>query len=194
MRFGMKNTEDSNFKSHEVFNKQRQPLWKKGGSVQEKLLVQAQKGNLMAMFHLACILDDEKEGDVSKAAEWYTKAAEGGLPFAQCNLGDCYENGRGVPQDYERAIYWYTKSYQQEDGDAAFSLGHLCERGLGCPQDAKKAAAYYREAYEWGDDGESAYRLGLLYRSGKGVPQDEEEAKRWFDRADELGFVPGERL
>lgn len=39
-----------------------------------------------------------------KAVEWYTKAAEQGLPMAQCNLGICYKNGDGVEKNLEEAI------------------------------------------------------------------------------------------
>jgi len=33
--------------------------------------------------------------------------AEQGDVHAQYHLGDMYENGRGVPQDYSEAVQWY---------------------------------------------------------------------------------------
>lgn len=35
------------------------------------------------------------------------QSAEQGNAMAQCNLGYCYDEGNGVPQDYSKAVYWY---------------------------------------------------------------------------------------
>jgi len=51
-------------------------------------------------------------------------AAEGYMP-AQFNLGFCYENGAGVPQDDSKAIEWYGKAAEQGDGEAVKKLKHL---------------------------------------------------------------------
>jgi len=41
------------------------------------------------------------------------KAAEYGNATAQKNLGLCYYDGEGVPQDYEKAVYWFAKAENQ---------------------------------------------------------------------------------
>ncbi len=38
---------------------------------------------------------------------WYRKAADKGLFVAQFLLGEMYENGQGVPQDYVQAHMWF---------------------------------------------------------------------------------------
>lgn len=38
------------------------------------------------------------------AASWWQKAAERGNPDAQCNLGDCYFEGEGVPKDFQKGF------------------------------------------------------------------------------------------
>src|SRR5216683_398375 len=41
---------------------------------------------------------------------WWTKAAKQGEPDAQVTLGQMYEDGEGIPQDYLLAAYWYRKA------------------------------------------------------------------------------------
>jgi hypothetical protein len=36
------------------------------------------------------------------------------------NLGDCYNNGRGVTKDFNQAREWYTKAAAQGHADASW--------------------------------------------------------------------------
>src|SRR5258708_36593413 len=47
--------------------------------------------------------------DIEEAIKWYRKAAEGGDPDAQVELGQKYEDGEGVEQDYKLAAECYRK-------------------------------------------------------------------------------------
>ena len=58
---------------------------------------------------MTCVQDD------AKAANWYLKAAEQGLPEAQWNLGWMYESGKGVPFDEKEAMKWFHKAAIQGD-------------------------------------------------------------------------------
>ena len=51
--------------------------------------------------------------DYAEAVKWYRKSAEQGYMYGQYNLGDCYENGKGVTQDYAEAAKWYKKAADQ---------------------------------------------------------------------------------
>ena len=53
-----------------------------------------------------------------KAAKWFRKAAEQGHAKAQCSLGWCYDNEKGVSQNYEEAAKWFRKSAEQGNQDA----------------------------------------------------------------------------
>ena len=44
--------------------------------------------------------------DDAEAVRWYRRAAAGGHPSAQHNLGLMYANGEGVPRDDARAYVW----------------------------------------------------------------------------------------
>lgn len=71
--------------------------------------------------------------DEDKAVEWYRKAADQGLAFAQFNLGKMYETGRGVPQDYVQAYKWYSLAGDAKPRDrlaAKMSLLEIAEAKL----------------------------------------------------------------
>ncbi|HTK85964.1 MAG TPA: tetratricopeptide repeat protein [Patescibacteria group bacterium] len=61
---------------------------------------------------------------------------------AQEALGNRYETGNGVGQDYVEAAEWYRKAADQGITKAQKELGSLYARGLGVPRD-------YEEAYFW---------------------------------------------
>ena len=53
------------------------------------------------------------EKDYKEAVKWFTKSAEQGNQFGQCNLGNCYYECTGVEKDLGEAVKWYTKSAEQ---------------------------------------------------------------------------------
>jgi TPR repeat protein len=59
--------------------------------------------------------------------------AERGDVDAAYNLGVCYEEGRGVPVDYEAAFGWYAEAAAGGDADALFALGVCYNDGVGFP-------------------------------------------------------------
>jgi TPR repeat protein len=56
------------------------------------------------------------------AVKWFRKAAEQGHAWAQCNLANCYYNGKGVEQSYEEAMKWFRKAAEQGHADAQLFL------------------------------------------------------------------------
>lgn len=61
----------------------------------------------------------------NEAVILYRKSAEQGNASGQYNLGDMYENGKGVTQDYNEAIRWYRKSADQGNENAIKALNRL---------------------------------------------------------------------
>jgi TPR repeat protein len=45
--------------------------------------------------------------------------------MAQFNLGNMYNYGKGVIQDYNQAVYWYRKAAEQGNVDAIAALKQL---------------------------------------------------------------------
>ena len=86
----------------------------------------------------------------TKALERCRKDAEQGNAVAQCCVGEMYEKGRGVSQDYAKAVEWYRKSAEQGNATARYKMGVMCEQGRGISQDYVTAVEWYRKSAEQG--------------------------------------------
>lgn len=109
-------------------------------------LTKAAKGDAQAQFQLGGIYEfggEEVVADPAKAAKWYRKAAEHGLPRAQYNLARLYADGQGVPQDYRQAFHWLRKAAAQNYVLAWNRLGVMCERGKGVAHDDVEACKWF---------------------------------------------------
>jgi len=76
------------------------------------------------------------------SVRWFRAAAEQGHPSSQHFLGKAYEEGKGVPRNYEEAALWYQRAAAQGDGMAMHGLATLYARGLGVEKDLVKAYAW----------------------------------------------------
>jgi TPR repeat protein len=112
------------------------------------LLKAAEAGYAPAQYVLAGRQD--KDQHYVEAGRWYSKAALQGLPEAQVMLGQLYENGDGVPQDYAKAATLY------------------------------RTACEHRPDYEGSAGRMGCNGLGLLYSRGDGVKQSKVEAYKFF--------------
>ena len=111
--------------------------------------------------------------------------AEAGESAAQTELGERYEDGRGVVQDYAVCVTWFRRADEQgghAPGQAA--LGFMYSRGRGVGQHDAEAVRWSRRAAEQGN-ARGQYNLGVMYANGLGVPQNDSEAVLWFRRAAE---------
>ena len=78
----------------------------------------------------------------SEDIQMLIKRAKGGNPDDQCSLGNLYNQGKGVPQDYAEAAKWYSKAAEQGHSSAQSMLGYHYALGHGVPRD-------YLLAYFW---------------------------------------------
>ena len=123
---------------------------------------------------------------------------------AQAALGNMYEHGQGVPQDYKTAVNWYTLAAENPSydvnwlvghgghADAQFKLGRMYEEGKGVPQDDKAAVKWYALAAKIPKPGHAGavailgtryFKLANRYSKGQGVQQDDKAAFKWYDLA-----------
>ncbi len=65
------------------------------------------------------------EQNYSKAAKWYQKASERDYSDGHYKLGVCYQNGNGVPKDFDKAIDLFEKAYMQCHPEAEKVLAEL---------------------------------------------------------------------
>jgi hypothetical protein len=69
--------------------------------------------------------DAHERGDYRAAVNEFRPIAEKGNVWAQIYLGEMYEDGKGVPQDYQQAKTWYQKAAEQGDPSARRRLAWL---------------------------------------------------------------------
>lgn len=81
-------------------------------------------------------------GNLAEAVYALNKAANQGHAGAQNQLGLCFFNGQGVPQDAKRAVHWFYESAERGNSDGQYNLGLRFYRGEGVPPDLVLA-------YQW---------------------------------------------
>jgi TPR repeat protein len=136
-----------------------------------------------------------------EGARWLGLSAQQGEATAQCWLGACCAEGRGVPVDKTMAVRWYEAAAAQGHARAQCNLGACYSEGIGVTRDIMQAVKWW-EAASAGPQGEPAaqYRLGMLYATGIEVDAgnsapattihvDDDVAFRYFCAAAGQGFV-----
>ena len=121
-------------------------------------------------------------GDNAEALRLWVPLAEKGDASVQTILGEMYEMGVRVPQDYSQAVFWYRQAAEQGNTLAQINLGTIYYEGKGLPQDYSQAVFWYRKAAEQGLT-RAQVSLGFMYGIGQGVPQDFVLAHMWSNLA-----------
>jgi uncharacterized protein len=101
-------------------------------------------------------------------------AARKGDAAAQLKLGDMYDLGEGVAQDFKEAVKWYRAAAEQGNAQAQFALAEMYKNGDGVAKDIPTALKWYRSAADKGNPG------AQLLLGGTGVSTDNAEAARWY--------------
>ncbi len=113
--------------------------------------------------------------------------AQNGDVVAQRQLGQNYDFGHGVAQDYGQAAKWYQLAADQGDAIAQNNLASLYQYGLGVPTNYLQAFELYQKAAAQGN-AMAQNSLGYLLEFGVGVPTDKAAADMWYRRAADQGY------
>jgi TPR repeat protein len=97
--------------------------------------------------------------DSQKAIDWYTRAAERGLPTAEYNLAFIYQTGNGVVPNPREAERWYERAASQGHAEAANNLAMMHTDGSLGKRDLPLARAWLKRARALAS-AESAAQLG----------------------------------
>ena len=128
-----------------------------------------------------------KSKNDKKAFYWHKKAAEAG--YSKTSLlviiGECYEDGRGVPRNVKEAVTWYKKAAGNGDEYSCYRLGEIY-RSTEELKDDDKAFEWYKKAGE-AEFSKAYFRLGECYATGTGTVKDVEKANYWFEKAASAG-------
>jgi TPR repeat protein len=91
--------------------------------------------------------------DPRRAEEMYERAANGGLPTAQADLGEMLMYGEAGKPDPAAAAAWLSLAASAHHPVAEFELGELYELGSGVAQNFGHARKLYKDAAERGVPG-----------------------------------------
>jgi TPR repeat protein len=78
------------------------------------------------------------------------EAAEEGSLHALSYLGQLYEDGRGVTQNYGKAVKLYRRAADKGDPEGQCNLGRMYLMGHGVAQDSAEALKWYRKVADQG--------------------------------------------
>jgi TPR repeat protein len=112
--------------------------------------------------------------------------ANAGDADAQYQLGNAYNYGQKVRQDFTQALLWYRKGAEQGNADAEFQLGGLYHFGHGVPQDEAQGFAWTMKAAEQGNV-DAQFFVSSCYKIGWGVAPNDTQSVAWLRKASEQG-------
>lgn len=143
--------------------------------------------------------------NVTKAFEYYTKAAKGSDPQALFRLGNAFETGiikdpKGKRDDKDNiliqpnpksALDLYRLAAQNNLAEAFYNVGVYYETGTVVDKDPVKAFTFLMKAATAGIV-QAMNRLAGLYANGTGTTQDLVAAAGWYQKAAEMNFAPAQ--
>ena len=131
-----------------------------------------------------------RAGDYGTALALWEPLARAGEARAQANIGACFAEGLGVPEDPPLALKWLTLSAEAGHPPGQRNLAALYLRGgRGVETDFPKAADLYRRAAEAGD-GLAQDMLSWMLLEGEVMPADPVQARLWAEQAAAQGVAP----
>ena len=159
---------------------------------------QAESGKLKAQLRYAKYLFDRDEK--SMAVLWLTEANNQGSLEAEYLLGQLYENGDGVAQDFDQSRYFFGKAAEQGYPPAQYKLGKLlinaefddpredARSEEDVQQKMTKGVALLRNSADSGY-APSQYEMGLLALNGNIIAKSPELALAYFKSAADQGVA-----
>ena len=154
----------------------------------------AAQNNLVAQDLMGWLARQAK--DYAAAKQWLEQAVAQDYAPAMVSMGQLYEAGEGVPQDFAEAKRWYEKGAKQKKGNASsmVMLGLLYSKGNGVEKDEKQAMEWLEKACSLNEKGSefACTKIGRNYLDGKsGLPQDDQKAFAYAMKAAKGGNAGG---
>ena len=142
-----------------------------------------------AQYDLAVIyMLDKSPEKIKQAFELLTQAAAKNHIKAMVKLGECYYNGLGVEDDYEKAIELWEKAIKENNSDAMYLLGVYRSTGRGffnSGKDWDKALDLWEKASALGHK-DASYKLANYYKEEK---EDFNKSLKYFAKAAKQGHL-----
>ncbi len=135
-----------------------------------------ERGNGEALYRVASL--SEKTADYPEALKLYRRGVQHDDYRAMIDLGDMFEQGRGVKKDAAQAVQLYEQAADRSRW-AQFKLGILYSQGQGVPKNEAKALQWWQKSAD-GGNGKAQNNLGVIYDRGLGVARDYKKARDWY--------------
>jgi TPR repeat protein len=88
------------------------------------------------------------EGDLKSAFRLFLAAAKAGDSSCQINLGNFYDDGKGVRRNRSAAMFWYKRAYRRGESSAAHNIGVMWRN----EKKHRRALEWFKKAVKLGDD------------------------------------------
>ena len=103
-----------------------------------------------------------------------------GSDWANCELGEMFYYGIGVPEDKPKAAEYFEKAAGCLDENDMHGFGDMYRYGYGVEKNIAKAIFWYEQESYWGDR-DATFALGEIYRDGEGgIQPDGKQAVHYF--------------
>lgn len=119
-----------------------------------------------------------KMGDHDKAFGLWMALAVKGNRQGMLNIGNMYDAGQSVPQDFAKALEWYRKAAEFGEPIGMFAVAQAYDKGRGVAANPAEAARHYRMAAEGGYGEAQVWLAEKLIADGKMG-----EAHGWLEKA-----------
>jgi len=139
-------------------------------------------------------VDAYERGDYDTAMKELRALADQGHAAAQHALGVMYNEGQGVPKDFQEAARWYRLAADQGHAKAQTVLGRKYAEGQGVAQNDQEAFRWFQKAANQGYAPAEAVLGGMYYEGRSGAPQDNVLAHMWLNLAAVQGFEKAAEL
>ena len=123
----------------------------------------------------------EEQGKMRAAFRLMLAAAKLGSISAQTNVGNYYDDGRGVRRSRATALYWYKRAYKRGDHCAAHNIG-VVWRNEG---NLRRSLYWFTRAVKMGDE-ESNLDIGKHFLNDEHNPK---KAIPYLKRVKPTGWV-----
>jgi TPR repeat protein len=123
----------------------------------------------------------EEQGKMRPAFQLMLASAKLGSISAQINVGNYYDDGRGVRRNRSAALYWFRRAYGRGDSIAAHNIG-VVWRNDGKPH---RALYWFSRSVKLGND-ESNLDIGKHFLNDE---KDPRKAVIYFKRVKRTGWV-----
>jgi len=108
----------------------------------------------------------EDRGELKAAFRLFLAGAKAGDVSCQLNLGNYYDDAKGIRRNRKAALYWYRRAYRRGNAAAASNLGMMW-RNEGKPG---RALVWFKRAVKMGDD-EANLEIAKHYLEKENLPR-----------------------